>query len=191
MSERLLIRSYRRVFEVDRRIYRVDRWALPVPGGIPLRGVGYFVAALLLLIGLGRLPGAAELVGALSPPLRYVVVPLAAAVLGTQAAPDGRVAHRFAWDWLRLRARARRRCAGRVVTLEGEPVPWHGTLAVRWDLHGTRLQPARVRGPARVTFGLPVRLSERRGRLVVRSRHGEPASQVVVLGGGEALEVHR
>ena len=40
----MVIRSYRRVFEVDRRIYRVDRWALPVPGGVPLRAVGYFVA---------------------------------------------------------------------------------------------------------------------------------------------------
>src|SRR5918992_1366740 len=38
MAERLVIRSYRRVFEVDRRIYRVDRWALPVPGGVPLQG---------------------------------------------------------------------------------------------------------------------------------------------------------
>ena len=45
MADSLIIRSYRRVFEVDRRIYRVDRWALPVPGGVPLRGVGYFAAA--------------------------------------------------------------------------------------------------------------------------------------------------
>src|SRR5689334_19546995 len=98
MSERLVIRSYRRVFEVDRRIYRVDRWALPVPGGVPLRGLGYFVATILVLLGVGRLPVVGDLVGALSPPLRLVVLPLAVAVLGTQAAPDGRSAHRFAWD---------------------------------------------------------------------------------------------
>ena len=47
MAERVVIRSYRRVFEVDRRIYRVDRWALPVPGGVPLRAVGYFAATVL------------------------------------------------------------------------------------------------------------------------------------------------
>ena len=52
-----MIRSYRRVFEVDRRIYRIDRWALPVPGGVPLRAVGYFVAALLAMIVAGSLPG--------------------------------------------------------------------------------------------------------------------------------------
>src|SRR5919109_1037973 len=109
----VVIRSYRRVFEVDRRIYRVDRWALPVPGGVPLRAVGYFAATVLAVVILDGLPLTGELLAMLSPPLRYVVLPLAVAVLGTQAAPDGRTAHRFAADWLRLRGRARRRCAGR------------------------------------------------------------------------------
>ena len=106
MAERVVIRSYRRVFEVDRRIYRVDRWALPVPGGVPLRALGYFAATALLMVLLG------DLVSFLTPPLRFVVVPLAVAVLGTQAAPDGRTAHRFAWDWLCFRLRARRRLRG-------------------------------------------------------------------------------
>src|SRR4030095_16987733 len=100
MSDRVLIRSYRRVFDVDRRIYRVDRWALPVPGGVPLRAVGYFAVAVLAVVILGAVRLRSELVGVLSAPLRYVVVPLAIAVLGTQAAPDGRTAHRFALDWV-------------------------------------------------------------------------------------------
>src|SRR3954470_21838414 len=133
MSDRVIIRSYRRVFEVDRRIYRVDRWALPVPGGVPLRAVGYFVATVLAVVILDGLPLIGELLAMLSPPLRYVVLPLAVAVFGTQAAPDGRTAHRFALDWLRFRWRARRRSAGRVVALKGEPVRWDGELAVRWD----------------------------------------------------------
>jgi len=191
MADSLTIRSYRRVFEVDRRIYRVDRWALPVPGGIPLRGLGYFAAAVALVVGLAALPGVGELVGALSPPLRYVVVPLAVAVLGTQAAPDGRAAHRFALDWLGLRLRARRRSAGRSVPLEGERVPWHGVLTVRWDGHAAQLLPGRVRGPARVTFGVPVRLSPRRGRLIARPGREGRAPQAVVVCGGTVLEVKR
>src|SRR4051794_41950914 len=122
MVERVVIRSYRRVFEVDRRIYRVDRWALPVPGGVPLRALGYFAATALLMVLLG------DLVSFLSPPLRFVVVPLAVAVLGTQAAPDGRTAHRFAWDWLCFRLRARRRSAGRVLRLEDPAVRRGGRL---------------------------------------------------------------
>jgi hypothetical protein len=189
MADSLTIRSYRRVFEVDRRIYRVDRWALPVPGGVPLRGLGYFAAAVGLVVGLGAVPGVGELVGVLSPPLRYVVVPLAVAVLGTQAAPDGRTAHRFALDWLRLRLRARRRSAGRAVPLEGERVPWHGVRAVRWDGDAAQVLRGRVRGPARVTFSAPVALSSRRGRLIARAdREGRTPGAVVVCA-GTVLEV--
>jgi hypothetical protein len=189
MGERLIIRSYRRVFQLDRRLYRVDRWALPVPGGVPLRALGYFTATLLAVVVLGGLPGVGELVGFLSPPLRYVVLPLAVAVLGTQAAPDGRAAHRFAWDWLRLRIRARRRCSGRVVALEGEPVLWHGEVAVRWDGEGAQLRPGRVCGPARVTFTVPVGLDGRGSRLQARPAANQPAGQSVVLCGGTVLEV--
>jgi TcpE family len=180
----VVIRSYRRVFQVDRRIYRVDRWALPVPGGVPLRAVGYFLGALLAVLALGRVPGFAHI----SPPLRFVVIPLAVAVLGTQAAPDGRVAHRFALDWLRLRWRSRRRSAGRTMALEGEPIPWHGDLAVRWDGDGPQLHAGRVRGPARITFRVPVELRDRGNGLVARPGDEVPESPVVLCA-GTALEV--
>jgi hypothetical protein len=189
MSERLIIRSYRRVFEVDRRIYRVDRWALPVPGGVRLRAVGYFAATVVLVVALGALPAIGDVLAVLSPPLRYAVLPLAVAVLGTQAAPDGRAAHRFAADWLRLRIRARRRCAGRVVALEGEPVLWHGELAFQPDAHSTQLRRGRVTGPARLTFNVPVELRDGRGELRARPKVGEAAGQTVVLCAGTALEV--
>ena len=188
-AERLTICSYRQVFRIDRRIYRVDRWALPVPGGVPLRGLGYFIATLLAVLACERLPGVGALVAALSPPLRYVVVPLAVAVLATQAAPDGRAAHRFAWDWLRLRARPRRRSAGRPVPLEREPVPWRGTLGVFWDGHEASLHRGHVRGPARVTFSVPVALGAGRGRLVARPAADGPVTATVVLGSGDVLEV--
>ena len=31
------IRSYRVCFSLERRIYKIDRWRLPVPWGVPLR----------------------------------------------------------------------------------------------------------------------------------------------------------
>jgi TcpE family len=180
----MVIRSYRRVFQVDRRIYRVDRWALPVPGGVPLRAVGYFLGALLAMLVLQWLPG----IGEISAPIRFVVLPLAVAALGMQAAPDGRVAHRFALDWLRLRWRSRRRSAGRTMALEGEPIPWHGDLAVRWDADGAELHAGRVRGPARITFHVPVELRDRGHGLVARPGDEEPESPVVLCA-GTALEV--
>jgi hypothetical protein len=185
----MVIRSYRRVFEVDRRIYRVDRWALPVPGGVPLRALGYFAATVLVVILAASLPGVGELVGEISAPIRFVVIPLAVAVFGTQAAPDGRAAHRFAWDWLRLRLRARRRCTGRVVALEGEPIQWDADLPLRPDGDGTQLHHARVHGPAKVTFTVPVALSDRGGKLVARPAPEGEAGHAVVLCPGARLEL--
>jgi hypothetical protein len=49
------IRSYRRVFDLERRIYRVDRVRLN-PGGIPVRGVVYFLAILAASLGSAHLP---------------------------------------------------------------------------------------------------------------------------------------
>jgi hypothetical protein len=184
---RLVIRSYRRVFRVDRRIYRVDRWALPVPGGVPLRGVVYFACAVLVVIAAGALPVLGDLVGLLSPPLRYVILPLGIAVLGAQASPDGRAAHRFAGDWMRTRIRRRRRCAGRPVPLEGEPVAWHGSVAVRWDDSAPDLRRARVTGPAVVSFAEPVHVERRRGRFRVRSARAGEGVRVRELKLGEEL----
>ena len=189
MAERLIVRSYARVFRVDRRLYRVDRWPLPVPGGVPLRGVVYFVGSLVAVLVASGLPGIGALLGELSPPLRYVVLPLAVAVLGTQAAPDGRSAHRFAWDWLRLRLRSRRRSAGRPVPLEGELVAWHGVLATAWDEYAPELRRGRITGPARVVFSVPVQLRQRRRRLIARRCADGRGGDTVVLAEGEVLEV--
>jgi hypothetical protein len=152
---------------------------------VPLRAVGYFAAAVLAVVIASGLPGVGELIGMVSPPLRYVVLPLAVAVLGTQAAPDGRSAHRFAADWLRFRLRARRRSAGRVVELEGEPVRWDRDLAVRWDGDGAELHHGRVRGPARVTFNVPIFLHG----LQARGASDGDVGDAVVLCPGAVLEV--
>jgi hypothetical protein len=49
----MVIRSYRRVFDLERRIYRIDRLQLN-PGGVPVRGIVYFIALLLLALALER-----------------------------------------------------------------------------------------------------------------------------------------
>ena len=194
-AERICVRSYRRVFHVDRRIYRIERWAIPVPGGVPLRGVFYFVAALVAVLVLSVLPLAGAVLGALNPPLRYVVLPLAVAALGTQVAPDGRLAHRFARDWLAHGVRRRRRSAGRAMALEEEAVPWHAELALRPDERAPTLRAGRIRGPARVYFSEPLAVAGgRRGRRIARplSAHGRRGGAVldsIELAPGEALEV--
>ena len=57
------IRSYRAVFDLERRIYRVDQLRLN-PGGIPVRGVVYFLAILAATLIAGGLPLVGAAVGA-------------------------------------------------------------------------------------------------------------------------------
>ena len=54
------IRSYRRVFDLERRIYRIDHLRLN-PSGVPVRGVVYFLALLAGVLLAARLPGAGVL----------------------------------------------------------------------------------------------------------------------------------
>jgi len=199
VDEPITIRSYRRIFHVDRRLYRIQDWTIPVPGGVPLLAVAYFAATLVAVLIAGGLPGLEQLLGLLSPPLRYVVLPLAVAVLGTQIAPDGRRAHRFAADWLALHVRRRRRSAGRPIALEDEPHEWQAILPVGRDAHGPQLMPGRVTGPATVLFADDVEVTQpRRARGAVRARpagRGTGRGQrtrlddVVDLSDGQHLEI--
>jgi len=51
-SAREPIRSYQRIFRPERRIYQIEGRSLPVPGGIPLRWLGYATAALVAVLAL-------------------------------------------------------------------------------------------------------------------------------------------
>lgn len=199
-EERIPIRSYARIWSVDRRIYKIERWRLPVPGGIPLRAVLYFLATLLVMALLGQLPGIGALFGAVSPVYVYVMVPLFVAALSTQVAPDGRAPHRFLRDWLGFGLRARRRSAGRTVPREREPVAGALSLPMRPDHRGPQLRRARVvaRGsePVEVAFREPVLVSGgRRRRLRVRpvaaggrSRRGRTTDNLE-LAPGQVMEI--
>ena len=93
-DERVAVRAYgHRVFRVERRLYRIERWRIPVPGGIPLRAAAYTVAKLLVVLAAGRLPGLGALIALAHPAYPYVLLPLAVGVLGSQVAPDGRATH--------------------------------------------------------------------------------------------------
>jgi hypothetical protein len=89
---RIEIASYRDVFDLERRIYRIDRLRLN-PGGIPLRGAIYFVVAVLLVAGLGGVPVVGWLVGALPWYLRYAALPGLVAAIGATVRVEGRPFH--------------------------------------------------------------------------------------------------
>lgn len=96
------IRSYRRVFDLERRIYRLDRLRLN-PGGIPVRGLVYFLALSALSVTLSRLPIVVVLARALPWYLREVALPAASAALLTVVRIEGRPFHLAAQSLARHR----------------------------------------------------------------------------------------
>jgi hypothetical protein len=94
------IRSYRRVFDLERRIYSVDRVRLN-PGGVPVRGVLYFLALLLTGLVTAGLPLLGSLAGALPWFLRDLALPAAGAALLSVIRIEGRVFHLAAQSLVR------------------------------------------------------------------------------------------
>lgn len=234
MSGREPIRSYQRIFRPDRRLHHIEGRALPVPGGVPLRWLGYAGAALLAVLALGTgsffvyagiagvaagagavLGGregaalaavgafaaawiAGQVLGALDWPIRLVIVPAAVAVIGTQATPDGRAAHRFAGAWLALRLSPRRRSLGRALPAEGVARIEDGAAWVSPDQHSPALRRARVRGVGELAFAAAVsarRSRLRQGRIRVSppkerpERGGEVRTTRLAVAEGEKVEV--
>lgn len=96
------IRSYRRVFDLERRIYRVDRIRLN-PGGIPVRGVVYFLVLVLGALIAGRLP-LLRIVTSFPPwYIADVALPAAGAAVLTVIRVEGRPFHIAASSIVRYR----------------------------------------------------------------------------------------
>src|ERR1700689_1103908 len=100
------IRSYRAVFDLERRIYRVDQLRLN-PGGIPVRGVVYFLAILLAMLIAGGLPLERAAMGALPWYLRDLELPIASATVLIVIRIEGPPFHLAAYALLGCGAGAR------------------------------------------------------------------------------------
>ncbi len=206
------IRSYRAVFDLERRIYRVDRLRLN-PGGVPLRGVVYCFALLAGLALLGALPLLGAAVRALPWYLRDLVLPTGGAALLTVIRVEGRPFHLAASALLR-HALGPRSLAGSCVL--GGPrsraplqrVWLPGTLLALPDGSDARFRRLRFTGPGAVLVRVAhVRSGRRpglRGRLggalsprgrphvTVRELPGcqqPPGGEVIALERGARLEV--
>lgn len=166
------IRSFRVCFRLERRIHKIDRWRIPLPFGVPLRGLGYAAVALFAILFLARLPLAGDVLGLLPAPFRYAILPAGVAYALTRWEIDGRAAHTAGLALLRMRLEPARLSAFRPVPPPG-PVSLDD-VTVASDARGARLRRAEVVGPARMIVRYPVRARERRGRLVLERVAGEP-----------------
>lgn len=149
------IRGYRRVFRIERRLFRFDRWRIPYPHGVPLRGIGYFVAAEFCVLVAARLPGAGLLLGALHPVVAHLGIPLGVAVLLMQVRIDGRPPHRALASLVRFWIGPK--CLAGLSPCPGEGIELVPIvdLAIAFDCRESFVVKGCVKGPAKVMFRYP------------------------------------
>jgi hypothetical protein len=213
------IRSYRAVFDLERRLYRVDRLRLN-PGGVPLRGVVYCFALLAGLALFAGLPLVGVAVRALPWYLRDLAFPAGGAALLTVIRVEGRPFHLAAAALLR-HVLGPRELAGSCAlagrsTLAGARSlfglrlcthfqrAWHPeSLLVLPDGSDARLRRLQYTGPGAVLVrvahvrssrrpGLLGRLLRGRSHVTLRELPGcqrAPHGQVIALERGARLEV--
>jgi hypothetical protein len=168
----LHIQSFRQCFQLERRIHRLDRWRLPMPYGLPVRGIAYCAGLLLAVLILGRLPVLGAFLGSMHPAIRLVVVPIAGAYALMTLRIDGRAAHIVGIAWLRMRCEPTR-----IVAFRGTParaVHTLGTITLAPDERSPRLRPGVVEGHGRIVLRYPVDLKQRGRRLDVRQTGTAP-----------------
>src|SRR3954469_1524310 len=94
MSEHEIpIRSFGVVFDLERRIHKIDRFRVPLPYGLPLRSLGYAIVALVIVLVTSAVPLIGTLILGIPAPLRLVGLPIAAAYGLTGLQIDGRPPH--------------------------------------------------------------------------------------------------
>ncbi len=199
------IRSYRAVFDLERRIYRVDRLRLN-PGGVPLRGVAYFLALLAAAALARRLPGLSALAGLAPWYLGYVAAPAAGAAVLTAIRIEGRPFHVAAQALARHRlAPSRLACwracdRGLVGTSDTDRARWWPPeLVLLPDGSDARMRRLRYTGPGAVLVRVSHERVEpfgpligRRARLRLRECADQRAldpGQVIALARGTRLRV--
>jgi hypothetical protein len=194
------IRSYRCVFDLERRLYRIDRLRLN-PAGVPLRGIVYFMALLGATLLLGAVPLLGLLVRMAPWYLRDVGGPAACAALLTLIKIEGRPFHLAALAVIRYGTRARE-LSGLRPRVRADRRWRLDELVVLADGSDARLRRLRYTGPGAVRISAahvrgnwrpsPLRALTRRPdmRLAALPKKPRPAKgQVIVLGDGARLEV--
>src|SRR4051794_16294780 len=152
-QRRTEVRSFREVFALERRIYRIDRLRLN-PTGVPVRGVAYAAVLLIAMQLVDGLPVIGGLIGLAAWPLRDLVAPLGLAAVLTVLRIDGRPAHEALAALARFATGPRH--VNRFERCHPIGVTWRPpSLVVIPDGSQARLRALVYRGPGRVLIGAP------------------------------------
>ena len=167
----VVIRSFRVVFALERRLFKVDRFRLPLAYGVPVRGIAYAAGVLLAVVLAGRLPLLGAVVDLVPPPFRFVALPVAVAAVLVRVRVDGLPAHHALRLWTAHRVRPRRLVGFRSDTTPALVRPGDPIVFVP-DASGPRLRRGVIEGVPAVAVRVPVR-GRIRGRTLELAQTGE------------------
>lgn len=189
--EGLEIRSFRVVFAIERRLFKLERWRLPVPHGVPLRALAYFGVALAALVFLDALPLVGPVIELLPAPLRFVGLPALIAATLARVRVDGRPAHHFLAAWARHRAGPRHLHGFRPVPRPGVQMRLGEPIGLVPSLAGPHLRAGVLKGPAVIGLRVPVRAMQRGPTLAMTEVPGAALRRPrrVTLASGQRLVV--
>jgi hypothetical protein len=206
------IRSYRAVFDLERRIYRVDRLRLN-PTGVPVRGVVYALGSIAVVLAGQRLPLLGAALDALPWDLRDLALPVGTAALLSVIRVDGRPFHLAGKALLCYRLAGRRSVGLRRVRggLAGHSLSgadpggrwWPSEILLVPDGSDATLRRLRYTGPGAVLVtvahehhgsGGRFAVGRRRARVRLRGRpdagvEGQDGGAVIALAPGASLDV--
>jgi len=156
------IRSYRRVFDLERRIYRIDRLRLN-PSGVPVLGIVYFLVLLVASLVLARAP-VLSIVGRHVPwYIRALLLPALSAALLSIVRIEGRPFHLAAHALLRF-GLGPRWLAG-VRPCQGIGRRWYPQeLLLLPDGSDARMRKLLYTGPGAALVAVPYARRDMRGR---------------------------
>jgi hypothetical protein len=166
------IRSFRNCFTVERRIHKLDRWRIPLPYGLPVRGLLYFAVAAVAILVLSRTPLFGQLLGQLNTFTRLVAVPGALAFLLYRVTLDGRPSHAAALAWLRMRTEPSRMSGFRRLDVP-EKVTL-GSVLLAPDERAARMRRGVIEGPADVVMRYAAEADVRRNVIRLVQSGDEP-----------------
>lgn len=153
------VRSYRGVVdEVERRIFRIDRWRLPTPYGVPVRAVVYGAVAFFASLVAARLPLLGLFVGAIPSSVRLLALPLVAGWGLSAWRVDGRPPHRALASIATFAARTKTRAGLRPCPRNGARLAPVAAVQIAPSGDEPQFRRGRVKGPATITLAYPARI---------------------------------
>ncbi|HEY7933508.1 MAG TPA: TcpE family conjugal transfer membrane protein [Solirubrobacteraceae bacterium] len=165
-SQQTVVRSYGLVFKIERKLFKIDRWRLPLPGGLEVRAIVYAVTILLGMLVASRLPGIGLILGLLPSPLHWGLIPGGLTFVLLKLQIEGRAPHRVLASLISWYFSERLITA----TSKADRPGLHAPIDTVWilpDWCSGRYRTAEISGPTCVVCRYPLQAR------VACNRHGE------------------